>query len=128
VADHFCKDFSFTSKYLELKLVLQRIKEFLFTNTGKWKSNLVVCIRYSQKLHLNLDKRPIECYNIEKDLEKPDDLEEFRNLPIKEMEGSREIQNIIPSQTDGYYNHPLKLRKVNIGTIEKPKIDMVGGY
>jgi hypothetical protein len=40
---------------------------------------------------------PIEFYNIEKDLEIPDDLEELRNLAIKEIEGNREIQNIIPS-------------------------------
>jgi hypothetical protein len=59
-------------------------------------------------------------------LEIPDDLEELRNLAIKETEGDREIQNIIPSQTDGSYNHTLKLHKVNIGTTEKPKIDMVG--
>jgi hypothetical protein len=75
-----------------------------------------------------LDKRPIECYKIEKDLEILDDLEELRNLTIKEVEGSREIQNIIPSQTDGSYNYPLKLCKVNIGTTEQPKIAMVGDY
>jgi hypothetical protein len=43
-----------------------------------------------------LDKRPIELYNIEKDLEIPDDLEELKNLAIKKIEGIREIQNIIP--------------------------------
>jgi hypothetical protein len=132
LVDHFCKDFSFTSKYPELEVVLQRIKEFLFTDTSKQKSDLVVCAKHSRELqtniHLNLDKRPIECYKIEKDLESPDDLEELRNLAIKETEGNREIQNIIPSQTDGSYNHPLKLCKVNIGTTEKPKIAMVGDY
>jgi hypothetical protein len=35
LAYHFFKDFSFTSKYLELKVVLQRIKEFLFVDTTK---------------------------------------------------------------------------------------------
>ena len=48
----------------------------------------MVCAKHSRELqtnlHLNLDKRPIECYNIEKDLENPDDLEELRNLSIKE--------------------------------------------
>jgi hypothetical protein len=38
-----------------------------------------------------LDKRPIEYYNIERDLEISDDLEELRNLSIKEMKGSKEI-------------------------------------
>jgi hypothetical protein len=88
LADQFCKDFSFTSKYPELKVVLQKIKEFLFIDTSEQKSNLVVCTKHSQalqsNLHLNLDKRPIEFYKIEKDLESPDDLEELRNLSIKE--------------------------------------------
>ena len=44
-----------------------------------------------------MDNRPIECYNIEKDLESPNELEELSNLAIKEIEGRREIQNIIPS-------------------------------
>jgi hypothetical protein len=61
-------------------------------------------------------------------LDDPDDLEELGNLAIKETEGNREIQNIIPSQTDGFYNHLLKLWKFNIGTTEKPKIDMVRDY
>jgi hypothetical protein len=71
--DQFCKDFLFTIKCPELKVVLQRIKEFIFTDTGERKSDLVVCAKHSQEiqsnLHLNLNKRPIEFYKIEKDLE-----------------------------------------------------------
>ena len=52
----------------------------------------------------------------------------MRNLAIKETEGSREIHNIIPSQTDGSYNYPLKLHKVKIGTTEQPNIAMVVDY
>jgi hypothetical protein len=56
---------------------------------------------------------------IDKDLEKPDDLEELRNLNIKETEGSREIQDTIPSHTSSSYNHPLKLKKNNLGNQDK---------
>jgi hypothetical protein len=80
------------------------------------------------KLHLETDKTPIECYKIEKDLENLDDLEELRNLAIKETKESREIQNTLPSQTNSSYNHPLKLRKFNVGTTEKPKIAIIGYY
>jgi hypothetical protein len=52
----------------------------------------------------------------------------LRNLAIKEIEGNKEIQNIVPSQTDSSYNHPLKLCKVNIGTTEQPNIAMVEDY
>jgi hypothetical protein len=38
-----------------------------------------------------LDKIPIECYKIERDLEILDELEELRNLAIEEIEGSKEI-------------------------------------
>jgi hypothetical protein len=62
--DQFCKDFSFTSKYPELKIVLKIIKEFLFIDVGQRKSDLVVCEKHSQEiqssLHLDMDKRPIE--------------------------------------------------------------------
>jgi hypothetical protein len=95
LAGHFCKDFSFTSKYPKLQVILQRIKEFLFIDNSKQKSNLVVCAKHSRELqpniHLNLDKRPIEFYKIEKDLEIPDDLKELRNLAIKETKWYREI-------------------------------------
>jgi len=88
LADHFFKDFSFTSKHLELEVVLQRIKEFIFTDNSNRKLDLVVCEKNGWELHTNihltLEKRPIEFYNIEKDLEILYDLEELRNLAIKE--------------------------------------------
>jgi hypothetical protein len=45
---HFFKDFSFTSKYPELEVVLQNIKEFVFTDNGNQKSNLVVCVKHNR--------------------------------------------------------------------------------
>jgi hypothetical protein len=61
-------------------------------------------------------------------LESLDDLEELRNLAIKETKRSRKIHNTIRSQPDGSYNYPLKLRKLNIGTTKQPNISMVGDY
>jgi hypothetical protein len=75
-----------------------------------------------------LIENPIECYQISKDSEILEELEELRNLAIKETKGSRDIQNTIPSQTDSSYNHPLKLKRLNIGTEERPKISLVGDY
>jgi hypothetical protein len=102
LADQFCKDFSFTSKYPELKIVLQRIKKFLFTDVGEWKSDPVVCANHSQvlqsNLHLDMNKTPIECYKIEKDLENPDDLEELRNLAIKETKGREKSRTPYPTR------------------------------
>jgi hypothetical protein len=96
------------------------------------RSSPVVCVDHVQLLQSSLshesDKIPIACCKVDKDLEKPDDLEELRNLTIKEMEGSREIQDTIPSHTCSSYNHPLKLWKVNIGSTKHPKIASIGDY
>jgi hypothetical protein len=50
LVDHFCKDFSFTSKYPELEVVLQRIKEFLFIDNSKKKSNPVISAKHNREL------------------------------------------------------------------------------
>jgi hypothetical protein len=47
LADHFFKDFSFTNKYPDLEVVLQRIKEFIFIDNSNQKSDLVVCEKHS---------------------------------------------------------------------------------
>jgi len=41
--EQFFKDLSFTSKYPKLNIVLQRIKEMIFTNICKKTSSPVVC-------------------------------------------------------------------------------------
>jgi hypothetical protein len=96
----FCKDFSFISNYLELELALQKIQEILFTTNNNKISNFVVCPKHTQELqnkfHLHSTKNPIECYQIGKHSGSLDELEELRNLVVKETEGSREIQNTIP--------------------------------
>jgi hypothetical protein len=124
--------FSFTSKYPELNTVLQRIREMIFTDICKKRSSPVVCDDHvhllQSSLSLEIDKIYVPCCKVERDLENPDGLEELRNLDIKETEGSREIQDTIPSHTCSSYNHPLKLWKVNIGSVENPKIASIGDY
>jgi hypothetical protein len=44
------------------------------------------------------------------------------------MEGSREIEDTIPSHSCSSYNHSLKLWKVNIGSAVNPKIYSIGYY
>jgi hypothetical protein len=95
LTDQFCKDISFTRKYPELNAVLQRVKEMIFMDISKKRSSSVVCVDHVQLLQYSLCSKsnniPIVCCKVEKDLEKLDDLEEIRNLTIKEMEGSIEI-------------------------------------
>jgi hypothetical protein len=130
--DQFCRDFSFTGKSPELHLVLQRIQEMLFTDICKQRSSPVVCSDHVHFLQSNRGHNPIRiplaCCKIDKGLEESNELEELRNLNIKETEGTREIQDTIPSHTCSSYNHPLKLQKVNIGSEEHPKIASIGDY
>jgi hypothetical protein len=71
---------------------------------------------------------PVACCKVDKDLEEPNEVEELRNLNIKETVGIREIQDTTPSHTSSTYTHPLKLWKVNIGSEEHPKIASIGDY
>jgi hypothetical protein len=63
-----------------------------------------------------------------RDLKNPNDLEDIINLDIKETKGSQEIKDTIHSHTYSSYNNPLKLWKVNIGSVENPNIDSIGDY
>jgi hypothetical protein len=73
-------------------------------------------------------RRPLVCCKTNKGLEESNELEDLRNLNIKETEGTIYIQDTIPSHTCSSYNHPLKLHKVNIGSEEHPKIASIGDY
>jgi len=53
--------------------------------------------RTSDQTPLTCDQKSYKCYQIRKALESLDELEELRNLAIKETEGNMEIQNTIPS-------------------------------
>jgi len=89
------------SKYPELELALQKVQELLFTTNSNKRSNFVVLPKHTQerqnKCHLPSTGNPIECYQIGKHSKILYELEELKNLVIKEKEGSREIQNTIPS-------------------------------
>ena len=59
----------------------------------------------------------MECYNVSGGTEDDDDLQ---NINIPEIEESRDVTALdIPTDP---MNHPLKIRKVNIGKEGKPKI------
>jgi hypothetical protein len=104
----------------------------LFTDICKQRSSPVVCFDHAHLIQPNLGPNPIEiplaCSKIYKGLEESNELEEIRNLNIKETKGTREIHENIPWHTYSSYNYPLKLRKVNIGSEEHLKIDSIGDY
>ena len=57
---------------------------------------------------------------------KLEDDDELWNINISETEGSRDVA--IPYVPTDPMSQPLKIKKVNIGTKEKPKFTSVGDY
>jgi hypothetical protein len=128
--DQVWKYLSFVGKSPKLHLVLQRIMEMLFIDICKHRSIPIVFFDHSHFLQFNRGHNPIgipiSCCKIDKGLEESNELEELINPNIKETIGMREIQDTIPNHTRSLYNHPQKLRKVNIGSEEHPKIASIG--
>ena len=50
----------------------------------------------------------------------------MRSIQILELEGEREVEG--PKIYSKYYTAPLKIKKVNIGTTENPKMANIGDY
>jgi hypothetical protein len=58
---------------------------------------------------------------------KEDPIEEkLHNINITQVEGEREIEG--PKLDSKYFYAPLKIKKVNIGIVENPKIASIGDY
>ena len=55
-----------------------------------------------------------------------DDLEDLRHLYFEEKEGERDIQE--EPTIEGIHLLPLKTKKLNIRTLEKPKLVSIGDY
>ena len=69
--------------------------------------------------------RELVCQRIDGDPE-DDGLEDLRHLYFEEKEGERNVNKEPP--TEGVHLRPLKTKKLNIGTEEKPKLATVGDY
>ena len=67
-----------------------------------------------------------ECHNVKEDEPKEED--DSRKLNITESEGFREVQGPKLSITTPNYSNPMKKTKINIGTLENPKLAIIGDY
>jgi hypothetical protein len=111
---------------------LQQIKKILFADEVKPIHPPIVCPKHEYLLHHSLYPffawLPMLCLTVERDPKDPDDLEELRHLAFQESEGSRGVKDTILNDVQSFYTKPLKLRKVNIGTDEHPKLTSIGDY
>ena len=65
---------------------------------------------------------------VDKDHKYPKDLEELRHLTFQEYTVTREVKDTILGDINISCTQPLRLRKVNIGSEEHPKMVSIGDY
>jgi hypothetical protein len=65
----------------------------------------------------------LSCYHVQEEVPEEDDPS---NIQIKEAEGEREVEG--PPLESEVIVVPIKVKKVNIGTVENPKMASIGDY
>jgi hypothetical protein len=68
-------------------------------------------------------KELLSCYHVQE--EAPDE-DKPHNIQIKKIEGEREVEG--PSLESEVFIVPIKVKKVNIGTNNNPKMTSIGDY
>jgi hypothetical protein len=65
----------------------------------------------------------LSCYHVQEEAPYEDDP---RNIQIEEFEGKRNVEG--PPLESKVISVPIKIKKVNIGTTEQPKMANIGYY
>ena len=68
-------------------------------------------------------KELLSCYHVQEEAPNEDDQ---CDIQIEEAEGKREVEG--PQLESEVIAAPIKVKKVNIGTIENPKMASIGDY
>jgi hypothetical protein len=86
------------------------------------ETEVEIMIKDQQK-NRQIVKELLSCYHVEE--EAPDE-DDPLNIQITEIEGEREVEG--PSMESKVFSPPIKVKKVNIGTLENPKMASIGDY
>jgi len=111
---HFINTFSFEDESTTTDNALQVVKEKILVESieSEWGEQM---------------EHALVCYNLATDGgDDESDEEDLRHLDIAETEGEREVQG--PDLKIPDVTKPLKIKKVNIGSEERPKFANVGYY
>jgi hypothetical protein len=73
-----------------------------------------------QQHHRQTVKELLSCYHVEEEAQDEDDL---GNIQITEIEGERGVE--VPYLESEVFVAPIKVKNVNIGTTEKPKMESI---
>jgi hypothetical protein len=81
-----------------------------------------IMIEYQQQNRQTV-KELLSCYHVEQ--EAPNEYDP-RNIQITKIEGEREVEG--PSLESEVFTAPIKVKKVNIGKNNNPKMESIGEY
>jgi hypothetical protein len=76
-----------------------------------------------QQQNKQIVKELLSCYHVEEEVPGEDD---SRNIHITYIEGEREVEGL--SLESYVFVAPIKVKKVNIGTNDNPKMESIGHY
>jgi hypothetical protein len=98
--------------------LLNKIRGVIFI-----KEPEVELITEEQQWNKQTVKELLSCYHVQEEAPEEDDP---RDIQIEEAEGEREVEG--PPIESEVIVAPIKVKKVNIGTVENPKMASIGDY
>jgi hypothetical protein len=101
-----------------MDLALKQIRGVIFIQEPK----VVIITEYQQQNRQTMEELSA-CYHVKEEAPNEDDP---RNIQIIEIEEEREVEG--PSLESEVFVVPVKVKKVNIGTIDNPKMASIGYY
>jgi hypothetical protein len=115
---NFIVTFSFEHENPSINSSLKQIRGVIFIDEPK-----VELMREYHQQNRQTIKELLSCYHVEEEAPEEDDP---CNINITEFEGEREVEG--PSLESEVFTAPIKVKKVNIGTTNKPKMASIGDY
>jgi hypothetical protein len=118
ITTNFIVTFSFEHENPNIDSTLKQIRGVIFID----EPEVELMTEYQQQNRQTV-KELLSCYHVEE--EAPDE-DDPHNIHITEIEGEREVEG--PSLESEVFVAPIKVKKVNIGTTDNPKMASIGDY
>jgi hypothetical protein len=115
---NFTVTFSFEHENPNIDVALKRIRGVIFI-----KEPDIELITKEQQQNKQTIKELLSCYHVQE--EGPDE-DDPHDIQIEEVEGERDVEG--PPIESEVISVPIKIKKVNIGTVEQPKMASIGDY
>ena len=115
---NFTVTFSFEHENPNIDDSLKNIREVIFIQAPE-----IELITEKQQWKKQIVKKLLSCYHVQEEASDEDDM---CDIQIEEAEGEKDVEGS-PIESE-VISTPIKVKKVNIGTIENPKMANIGDY